>query len=359
MDLLVVGAGVVGLSVAKHAAQRGARVVVLDADTPGGSGSRAAAGVAIPSFRLFDDPEMMAFALAGKTVLAEELESLQDGALRRGAGIIRLAPDSATRDAMEAKAQAAPGWLGRWASAEELVSLEPVLQGGQLHGGFLHDDAYVVDTPTYLNGLLAQVAKAGVGVRTGEAALGVEEANGRVALRTNRETIKADRVVIAAGAWSGTLPGLRPLPVKPVRGQMLTVAHPTLRLQRVISGPSYLAPWRRGEIVVGATEEDAGFHCYPTPAGILHLSAVVARLAPQLREAHFVRAWAGLRSTVAGGRPLIGTYPGTSRVLIATGHAGQGILTGGLTGRSIAEILDHGSSEVAAPFDPASTAVQT
>ncbi len=131
---------------------------------------------------------------------------------------------------------------------------------------------------------------------------------------------RAGRLVVCAGAWSGGIAGLPPLPVKPLRGQMLTIFHPEVRLTRVVSGPTYLAPWRTGELVVGATEEDAGFACHVTPTGLMHLGATVAKLEPMLREARFGRAWAGLRAVTPGGKPLIGRYPGTKAVLIASGH---------------------------------------
>jgi glycine oxidase len=90
-----------------------------------------------------------------------------------------------------------------------------------------------------------------------------------------------------------------------------------------------------------------------TPAGLLHLSAVLARLAPAFREARFLKAWSGLRSVVAGGRPVIGRYPGTERVFLGAGHAGQGILTGGLTGRALAEWMTTGRGpDLVLPFEP-------
>lgn len=351
-DIVILGAGVVGLSSARQLAASGARVTVLDPHEAGGQGSRAAAGVAIPSIRLLDDPEMRAFTVAGRSVLSEDVAALGGPALRRGSGILRPMPDEKARLALEAKAAQVEGWLGRWAPVDEVVAMEPALQGAPIAGAFVQDDGFMVDTEAYLNALLHDVGTRGVQVRLHEAALRIEDSSQGVEIHTARDTLRADWLIVAAGAWSGNLPGLTPLPVKPQRGQMLTVFHPTVRLSRIVSGPTYLAPWRGGQVVVGATEEDVGFASHTTPAGIMHLCAALCRLAPSLREARVVTHWAGLRSHSADGRPLIGRYPGASRTLIASGHGGQGILTGGLTGRAVAELLTSGRSEVAAPFAP-------
>jgi glycine oxidase len=351
-DIIILGAGVVGLSTARQLAATGARVTILDAGNPGGQGSRAAAGVAIPSIRLLDDPDMLAFTTTARSVLIEDVAALGGGALRRGGGILRPMPDDKARLALEARAARVEGWLGRWAPAEEVAALEPALTGAPIAGAFVNDEGFMVDTDAYLSAMLHELATHGVEVRLSEAALLVSDSSQGVEVRTAQGAMKAEWLVVAAGAWSGTLAGLPALPVKPQRGQMLTVFHPRVRLTRIISGPTYLAPWRGGEVVVGATEEDAGFACHTTPAGLMHLSAAVCRLAPTLREARFTGSWAGLRSTSPDGRPLLGRYPGTSRTVIASGHGGQGILTGALTGRAVAELLSSGRSEVAAPFTP-------
>ncbi len=352
-DIIVLGAGVVGLSTARQLLARGARVTVLDPSNPGGQGSRAAAGVAIPSVRLLEDPDMLAFTSAGREALTEDVAALGAGGLRRGGGILRPMADDKARLALEAKAGArAQGWLGRWAPVDEVVALEPALAGAPIAGAFVNDEGFMVDTDAYLTALLHDVAARGGEVRLSEAALHISDSEGGVEVRTISGTLKADLLLVAAGAWSGVLPGLPALPVKPQRGQMMTVFHPRVRLTRIISGPAYLAPWRAGEVVVGATEEDAGFACHTTPAGLLHLAATVARLSPALRDARFTHSWAGLRSTTPNGRPLLGRYPGTQRTWLATGHGGQGILTGGLTGRAVAELMDAGRSDAAAPFEP-------
>src|SRR5690242_15075145 len=92
-DILILGAGVVGLSAARRLLLQGARVTLLDPASPGGQGSRAAAGVAIPSVRVMDDPALQTFADTAKSVLAEDLEALGGAGLRRGSGIVRPMPD--------------------------------------------------------------------------------------------------------------------------------------------------------------------------------------------------------------------------------------------------------------------------
>ncbi|WP_335929711.1 FAD-dependent oxidoreductase [Myxococcus xanthus] len=353
-DILILGAGVVGLSAARRLSALGASVTVLDAVDPGGRGSRAAAGVAIPSVRLFDDPVMLAFARAGRGTLAEDLASLPGGdQLRRGNGILRIVADAKARDALAAKAVADAEGLGTWRDAASLVSLEPALEGTPLFGAFETDQGHLVDTDGYVDALLKAAAHVGVQLRLGVAARSVSESSTGIEVQTEGETLRADRLLVCAGPWSAGVEGLPSLPLKPVRGQMLVVHQPGLHLTRVVSGPSYLAPWRSGEIVVGATEEDAGFVEQVTPAGLLHLSATVAKLAPRLRDARFVRAWAGLRAATPDGHPYIGRHPGTRRTYVATGLGGQGILTGAYTGALLAELVAHGHCAAAEPFAPA------
>ena len=326
--------------------------MVLDKGTPGGHGSRAAAGVAVPSLRLAADPPMAEFTHAGRSALRKDLASLNVDGLSRGSGILRLAVNEQARD--ELAAAGVNGFdVGRWVDGAELVELEPALEGTPAVGAWLDETAYMVDTATYLNALLHDAMVTGAEVRLGEAAVSVELESSAVRVVTDCDEVVAERVVLAGGAWSGRLPGVPRLPIAAVRGQMMTIFHPRYRLSRIVSGVSgYLAPWRGGGIVIGATEEHVGFSAHTSPDGLLYLSAAIRRTAPRLAGARVEQAWAGLRASGPNGRPLIGPVPGAEGIVVASGHAGQGILTGALTGELVLQVLDGARPPLVEPFSP-------
>jgi glycine oxidase len=355
LELIVLGAGAVGLSVARAAARRGASVVVFDSSERGGRGSRAAAGVAIPSLRLYGDAPLLAFAEKGARRLERDVRELEGRAdtLINGRGILRPVWSADERAALEAAAGGSGADLGEWLDAADVHELEPLTRGARLQGAFSSESGFVVDADRYVSALSRDAVERGVKVALGEAVLEVHEHSEGVLVRTSaRRTVYGKTVVVAAGAWSGSIPGLRSLPVAPRRGQMLEFESSPNRLTRVVSGKMYLAPGRRGKVVVGATEEDAGFSEAVTPGGLLLLATAVGRMAPELLAASVTRHWAGLRSTSATGHPLIARMGRTGRVIAATGHGGQGIMTAALTGDLVAGLLDGERDDLLTALTP-------
>jgi glycine oxidase len=354
-DIAVIGAGVVGASTARLLAAEGASVCVLDAGGRGGRGSRAAAGVGVPSVRLLADPLMLGFAETGRKQLLADLDELtgnDPGRLRTEAGVLRIVRTPQQRDELEAAATGHPGYLGDWLGREQLAEVEPLLATDKIHGAYFDPTGLVMDADGYVTLLQQSATAAGAQLRLGTQVFGVEHSASGVELRTQDGTLEAERVVVAAGAWSGSIPGLTPLPVRPLRGQMLRL-EATATLRHVVSGSVYAAPSRSGTVVVGATEEQAGFAETVTPEGLLVLTAFLGRMLPRLAAGSLRDAWSGLRAAAPGGRPLIGAVPGQDRIIAATGHGGQGILTGGLTGRAVAGYLDTGDDEWVRAFAPA------
>lgn len=354
VDLVVIGAGAVGLAVADRVAAAGGSVHVLEAGSLGGRGSRAAAGVAVPSVRLLADPELLEFARAGAEELDRDLQRLPSGrSLRRGEGVLRLVKDQQQRDRFETDAQSHRGWLGSWVPGEDLPRLEPALERTPVAGAFSSGEGYVVDAGGYVDAVLQSALDNGVELSFGRPATSVDELELTTEIATPDGPVVCDRYVVTAGAWSGMIQGLPPLPVRPLRGQMVVLRMPGIGLTHVVSGAAYLAPWSDGDIVLGATEEDAGFNEEVSSEGLLYLLAFMARSAPALRPAAVIRSWAGLRAVTPDGRPYIGRYPGTQRGFVAAGHGGQGILTSGLTGKLVAALLDGtGNQADVEPFSP-------
>lgn len=354
-DTIVIGAGVVGASTARHLATAGADVCLLDAHHAGGRGSRAAAGVGVPSVRLLSDPQTLAFAEAGRKQLLADLEELSGtdpGLLRIEAPVLRLVRDGRHRDELESAAARHPGWLGTWLEAEQLGGTEPLLDTRRLHGAYLDTGGMVLDADGYVTRLQHAANASGAEVRLGVAVHSVEPGTAGVRVATQTGPLHADRVVVAAGAWSGALAGLPPLPVAPLRGQMLRLESRPPALRHVVSGSLYAAPAPNKTVVVGATEErEAGSEAV-TPEGLLVLTAFLSRTLPSLAGTSLRTAWSGLRAATPDGRPLLGPLPGTDRIVVAAGHGGQGLLTGALTGRAVTALLRTGHDEWCAAFSP-------
>jgi glycine oxidase len=168
-------------------------------------------------------------------------------------------------------------------------------------------------------------------------AVAVESAAGR---------ISAGHIILAAGAWSSLIAvGGRKLnvPVKPVRGQMISFSSDVGRFRHVIySHRGYIVPRADGRVLAGATVEDVGFESSTTEPGLNSLRDAAAEIAPGFAGSRPSESWAGLRPFAGDGLPVLGDVPGVEDLTIATGHFRNGILLAPLTGKLIAERLIDG-----------------
>ena len=159
------------------------------------------------------------------------------------------------------------------------------------------------------------------------------------------ERLDADRVVMAAGAWTGELAasfGAR-LPIEPRRGQMVALAHvPPVLTHCVHAEGVYLVPRPSGELLIGATVERVGFQRAVTAAGIAELLTAATRLVPALGDLPISRTWCGFRPWAADGLPVIGPWPGVDNLFVATAHFRNGILLAPITARLVTAWLREG-----------------
>jgi glycine oxidase len=197
----------------------------------------------------------------------------------------------------------------------------------------------------------------GVAIREGAPVAGFETGSGRVTgVLAGGERIACGALVLASGAWlveSAARLGVS-LPVYPVRGQILALAcTPPPTRHTIYARSGYLVPKADGRVVVGATEDDAGFDARPTAAGMATLLGMASTLVPSLASAPFDSAWAGLRPASRDRMPLLGPLPGWENVTVAAGHFRNGILLAPITAECLAPwILNGRMDPLLEPFRP-------
>jgi glycine oxidase len=351
-DAVVVGGGVVGLCCAWRAAQRGARVAVVDRSRPPAGATRVAAGMLAPVGELaFGEPELLKLTLAAAELyprFVAELEAasgLATGYSRLGALHVALDRDEAAELRRVHGLQRSFALGAEWLPPRRCRELEPGLTPS-LNGGVHAADEAAIDPRALAVALLAALEAEGVEVLTGsavEAALldgervrGVRTAAG--------EELRAPVTVLAAGAWSGRaawLPEAGRPPVRPVKGQILELrardgATPCNRI--LASERIYLVPRRDGRLIAGATVEEQGFETAVTAGGVHELLREAYRLLPDVAEMELVEAAAGLRPGTPDNLPLVGPAP-LDGLLWATGHYRNGILLAPHTAEAIADLL--------------------
>ncbi len=367
-DVVIIGGGVIGLSIAWRAAHAGLTVTVAD-DDPAGGASHAAAGMLCPVTEAhYGEESLLALNLASARAwpsFAAELEDASgSGVGYRTEGTLAVAFDDDDLRALGElhRYHVELGLGGERLRARECRSLEPLLSP-RLRGGILVAADHQVDTRAVTAALLTAAGKAGVILRR-ERVAELRVDGGRVTgvRLAGGDVVAAGTTVLAAGCWSGGVPGLPAAaapPVRPVKGQILRLRGPvdppvlTHNLRGLRQGRSvYLVPRADGRIVVGASMEEKGFDTTVTAGAVRELLEDAAELVPAVAELELVEAIARLRPGTPDNAPLIGpgAFPG---LVVATGHYRNGILLAPVTAGAVAELLTTGVlPEVAAPFSP-------
>jgi glycine oxidase len=352
-DAVIVGGGIVGLSCAWRAAQRGARVAVVERSRPPAGATRVAAGMLAPVGELaFGEPELLKLTLAaselypGFVAELERVSGVATGYRRDGALHVALDRDEAAELRRVHELQRSLGLGAEWLPPRRCREIEPGLTPS-FNGGVHAPDEASVDPRALMQALLAALdAEERVDLLTGtgiEAALRDGERIAGVRTESGEE-LRAASVVLAAGAWSGQaewLPEAARPPVRPVKGQILELrsrdgAPPC---QRIVSSERvYLVPRPDGRLVVGATVEEQGFDTAVTAGGVHELLREAYRLLPDVAEMELIEATAGLRPGTPDNLPAIGPS-GVEGLLWATGHYRNGILLAPLTAAAVVDQL--------------------
>ncbi|CAN5121095.1 glycine oxidase ThiO [soil metagenome] len=344
-DVAVIGGGVIGCAVARHVARQGASTVVLERGTPGAEASHAAAGMLAPLAEADGPGPFLDLLRAGAHAYPDFVADLARetgidcGYRTEGTLLVSL------READDAPLEHRYRWQSDAGLPVERLERDAALQlepglAPTLRKALLFPLDRQLDNRLRARALPAAAAAAGADFRLGEPA-GVRHDGARVTGATfGGDEISAATVVIAAGAWSGTIAGAPdPPPVRPVRGQILALDVLPLAFTHTIDSlRGYLVPRSDGRLIVGATVEAGGWSKALTPRGVGELLEAAVQIAPALADAPIVELWAGLRPGTPDGLPVLGPDPRLGGLLYASGHYRNGILLAPLTGQAIGEL---------------------
>ncbi|HLN31498.1 MAG TPA: glycine oxidase ThiO [Gemmataceae bacterium] len=342
-DVLIIGGGVIGLTTAYYLAREKLRVEIVDKSDFGQEASWAGAGILPPgnprSARLPIDQLRAHSAALFPTLSAElrERTGVDNGFVQSG-GLEFLVQ----ADQVAANEWREEGIVFEQLNEKKLREMEPALAPGLGKACYLPDMCQLRN-PRHLKALLAACQSLGVQLRPGTPACRFNHQGGLItALESDRGQVHAGRFIVATGAWTG--PVLEPLGWKsgihPVRGQIALLSTRAPLFRRILLwGSQYLVPRPDGRVLVGSTEEDAGFEKCTTAAAIAELLALACRLVPALSAAGLERCWAGLRPGSPDGLPFLGPVPGFSNLYVAAGHFRAGIQLSPATALVMKELL--------------------
>lgn len=353
-DALIIGAGIIGCAIADALGREGWRVHALDPRGVGRGATQASAGMLTPYSEGRHDPVLAELGARSLALWDGFIERLQDGyegrPLYARTGSLELALDD--EEAAELEDRAA------------LLARQGV-EHSLLHGGEIrqlerdvvaHCQAGLL-IPAHGYASAADVTAAlwksceRRGARLTQCRVQrIEQDAAGVRVTSSAGTFTAPLAVLAAGSWDGTIEiaGEPPVPVRPVRGQLLYLSWPEPSLRRIVWGSRcYAVPWPDGTVLVGATLEDVGFDERATVAGVRELLDSMCELVPATWHAGFSGARVGLRPGSPDALPIIGRSASVPGLIHASGHYRNGVLLAPLTAALVTQLVRGDESDPA------------
>lgn len=353
---VVLGGGVIGLSIALKLALDGASVTLLEKNACGGQASGAAAGMLAPYSEITEDPddffrlclaslrEFKSWQAIVKKESGYEFEYTESGSLHcvyHEADLLSLETRKTWQESFGAKAIV----LGK----EELNELEPELSE-EIIGAIHYPEEAHVYAPDYVKALEVACRKCGVKIFEHLENVKLEKATKPALLSaSNGMSFEADKLVIATGAWALEQADVLnvSLPIVPIRGQICAYTLEHNRIHHILyTSQGYLVPKANGTIVNGASEDIVGFQTDVTEKGIKRLTNWNGKILPFLKNEKPFHTWAGLRPATQDGYPFIGALTQYPNIYMACGHYRNGILLSAITAKLVAELLSEKAPSV-------------
>ena len=330
-DVVIVGGGVIGCSIAYQVAKRGKRVLLLEKNHLAGKASKAAAGMLGVQTELNEGSALYQMAQASRNLypaLAEELKEVSGMDIEYVEnGMIKLART-------EEEAQTLSGVATRtnrdervkWLSKAHLTAYEPNLSKDVVGGLLIPRDGNV-SAPNLTEALGLASARLGVEIKEDTNVYDfLKDRNRIIGVQTSNGSFYGAEIIVAGGAWSQAL--LEQLGVTfntyPVKGECFSVKlSQELVKSTIFTEGCYIVPKIGGRLLVGATELPHTFDENISISGLMNLMELATDILPGLSEAHWEKAWAGIRPQTYQGIPFIGRSKGWKGLSIATGHYRQ------------------------------------
>ncbi|MEA5485263.1 MULTISPECIES: glycine oxidase ThiO [Pseudanabaena] len=336
-DVLIIGGGIIGLATAIALSQKGANVTVVERDICGRGATWAAAGMLAPEAERLEG-DLLEFGIRSREMYPQWIANLmrlsgQDCGYWC-CGMIAPVLEESDRQVISQH----PKYINREESRKRQSGLGEAILGSL----WLPEDGQV-NNRKLTQALLTTARSLSIKILEGTTVYQIVRDQKRVThLDTSAGKLQSDRYVLATGAWTRSL---LPLPIKPIKGQMLSVFDGDRKLQRVIYAPScYIVPRQDGTIVIGATVEDNGFSQGNTAAGIAQLLNRAIAVYPAIADMQITETWWGFRPHAPNEVPLLGASDYENLVL-ATGHYRNGILFAPITAKLITDFMVDGITD--------------
>ena len=365
-DVVVIGGGVIGLTIVRALALRGAGdVCLIERASLGHEASFAAAGMLAPQAEANSLDDLFKLATRSRDLYADFAASLHEETGidiefdTTGTLYVALTYNDLIDIEKRYAWQTAAGLSVELLTRSQTQKLEPCISPGVLAALRFPLDVQV-ENRRLLSALANSVSKLNVSMFTGTSAESVKIEKDRITgVQTSRGFINCQSVVVAAGTWSSFVkfapPSQKPAPaIEPVRGQMISFdARPQLTRHVIYSPRGYIVPRRDGRLLAGSTSERAGFAKQVTAGGISSILKNAQEISPSVSALPIVDTWAGLRPRAPDNLPVLGPCDEIGGLFYATGHYRNGILLAPVTGELIAEAVVGGvTSPLLGPFSP-------